>query len=558
MGRKPGKENFMIQKNNFSKRIKALIGVVLVFVMVVAMSCMTFAIDENYVYYETWDEYKEANGIQNDSELDWQHKAEIICDVLDYAVKCFEEGDLDTAYKAVNNGGYYGYYEITGFERTMNGVSGARVSEVELQFKTTRKAASTDKGKTVDDIDEFKAEVETLKGMLREDALSLDGGVKDADIYGDDASGSTSTDSSSTDSSSSTSATALIFTASFSIILREGFEAILIVGAIIAYLQVSAGDDKKEKRKKAMPVYIGSLVGIVASFGLAWLLNAIKLANTASQEIIEGVTALLAVCVLYYVSNWMLSKSETDAWVGYIKKKTTSSSGKGSMFALAFTAFLAVFREGAEVVLFYQPYLSTEYADYQGSLWAGFIIGAICLVIVYLIIHFLSVKLPIKPFFTATSILMFIMSISFLGAGIKELIEGDVIDMTSPTWLQWIPSNDVMEVLGIYPVLETLIPQLILLIVTIVIFVIQTKKNRKIHAEAEARRAAERAVKEAEEKKAREEALTAYIKNVVNSVLTEKGLTGETAGEAAEEAANLITDAAGDVITNAGDVALNS
>ena len=550
----------MLQKRSISNRIKAVLGLVLVAVLVIAMNCMTFAIDENYVYYETWDEYKEANGIASDSELDWQHKAEIICDVLDYAVQCFENGDLDMAYRAVNNGGYYGYYEITGFERTMNGVSGARVSEVELQFKTTRKAASTDKGKTVDDIDEFKAEVETLKGMLREDALSLDGGVKDADIYGDDASGAAATDSSSDSSStsSSTSATALIFTASFSIILREGFEAILIVGAIIAYLQVSAGDDKKEKRKKAMPVYIGSLVGIVASFGLAWLLNAIKLANTASQEIIEGVTALLAVCVLYYVSNWMLSKSETDAWVGYIKKKTTSSSGKGSMFALAFTAFLAVFREGAEVVLFYQPYLSTEYADYQGSLWAGFIIGAICLVIVYLIIHFLSVKLPIKPFFTATSILMFIMSISFLGAGIKELIEGDVIDMTSPTWLQWIPSNDVMEVLGIYPVLETLIPQLILLIVTVVIFVIQTKKNRRIHAEAEARRAAERAAKEAEEKKAREEALTAYIANVVNSILAEKGLAPADAEDAAQQAANLITDQAGDVISNAGDVALGS
>ena len=539
----------MDTKKNLSKRIKAIVVAALAIMLVFAMNCQVFAIDDSYVYYQTWDEYKEANGIASDSELDWQHKAEIICDVLDYAIACFEDGDLDSAYSAVNDGGYYGYYETTGFERTMNGVSGARVSEVELQFKTARKAASTSKGKTVDDIDEFRTEVEKLQGMLREDALSLDGGFKDADIYVDNSSsGSESSDS----SDSGSGAGGIIFAASFSIILREGFEAILIVGAIIAYLQVQAGADKKAKHKKAMPVYIGSLVGIAASFALAWLLNAIKLANTASQEVIEGVTALLAVCVLYYVSNWMLSKSESDAWVGYIKKKSSS----GSIFALAFTAFLAVFREGAEVVLFYQPYLSDEYADYQGNLWSGFVIGCICLVIVYLIIHLLSVKLPIKPFFTATSVLMFIMSISFLGAGIKELIEGDLIDMTSPAWLQWIPSNDVMEVLGIYPVLETLIPQLILLIITIVIFVIVTKKNRRIHAEAEAKRAAEKAIKDAEEKKAREEALTAYITDVVNKVLADKKLIA--AADVAAEAGNIITEQVGDVIANAGDVAIQA
>ena len=497
---------------DFYKRLRAVIAVAAIFLVMIGTKCITFAADD-YVFYQTWADYKEANGIASDTEMNWQQKAEVICDVLDYAVTCFERGDLykepknDNAYDVVNSGGYYGYYETTGFERNMNGLSGARVSQVELQFKTCRQIA-----KKEGSLDEFKTEIENLKSMLREDAITLDGGTAD----------SSATDT--TDSSTGKSGSAIIWTACFSIILREGFEAIIIVGAIIAYLQVSAGEDKKAKRKKAMPVYIGALVGIVASFLLAWLLNAVKLANTASQEVIEGVTALLAVCVLYYVSNWMLSKSETDAWVGFIKKKTQTSSGKGSMFALAFTAFLAVFREGAEVVLFYQPYTSSEYAEYQGSVWSGFIIGCCCLVIVYLIIHLLSVKIPIKPFFTATSILMFIMSISFLGAGIKELIEGDVIGMTSPAWLSWIPSNDVMEVLGIYPCLETLIPQLILLIISVIIFVVVTKKNRKIHAEAEARRAEERAIREAEEKKAKEEELTEFITNVVDKILIEKGL----------------------------------
>jgi high-affinity iron transporter len=217
----------------------------------------------------------------------------------------------------------------------------------------------------------------------------------------------------------------------------------------------------------------------------------LKLANTASQEAIEGITALLAVCVLYYVSNWMLSKSESDAWNTYIKDKTRKASEGGSYFALAFTAFLAVFREGAEVVLFYQPYIGT---DNTSSAIAGFVFGAIALVFVYLLINLLSLRIPLRPFFTGTSILMFLMSISFLGAGIKELMEGDVItSITSPSWLQWIPYTDVLDVLGIYPILETLIPQLILLVITIIIFVVTTRKNNKIHAEAEARRAVERA-----------------------------------------------------------------
>ena len=143
---------------------------------------------------------------------------------------------------------------------------------------------------------------------------------------------------------------------------------------------------------------------------------------------------------------------------------------------------------------------------------------------VYLAIHFLSIRIPIKPFFTATSVLMFIMSISFLGAGIKELIEGEVIGMTSPEWLQWIPSNDFMEVLGIYPCLETLVPQLILLIITVIIFVRTTKKNQEIHAKAEAERAAALVIEEAEKAKAEDEKLRGIIREVINEALVENKL----------------------------------
>ncbi len=217
-------------------------------------------------------------------------------------------------------------------------------------------------------------------------------------------------------------------------------------------------------------MYIGAVCGVIASFIaaaiLAWAKQAFVGAGLA-QEVIEGVTALIAVCVLFYVSNWMISKAEAASWSRYIDGKVQRSVEQGSAFALAFTAFLSVFREGAEVVLFYQPMLSE---GNPGMVWAGFGVGCVLLVFVYLAITKLSIKLPIKVFFTATSILMAVMCVSFLGSGIKELAEGNVFDLTLN--VPGIPENDVIQIFGIYPWLETLLPQLILAIVLLVTFMI--------------------------------------------------------------------------------------
>ncbi|WP_024295812.1 FTR1 family iron permease [Lacrimispora indolis] len=474
-------------------RINRLIAMLIMVCCLLTYMTQTVHAEESY--YATWAEYQESG----QPASTWNDVVDAMEAVFETGKEYYAAGDAKAAYDCINHG-YYGYYETTGFERIAMGyISGSRKTEMELQFSACKAIAK--KGGSIDD---FNEEVDLLASMLREDANVLDGTAS-----GDDSSGSSSS------SSGGTSAAVATFTACFSIILREGFEAILIVGAIIAYLVKSAGDDRKRRRKLVTPVYIGSAVGIVGSFVLAWLLNQLKLANSASQEVIEGVTALTAVCVLFYVSNWMLSKSETDAWTSYVKTKTEKSTARGSSFALTFTAFLAVFREGAEVVLFYQPMLANSNT---GSVWAGFIIGCICLVFVYLAIHFLSIQIPIKPFFTATGVLMSLMSISFLGAGIKELIEGDVITMMSPEWLAWIPTNDVLDVLGIYPTVQTLLPQLILLAIAVTLFIIQTRKNRAIHIEAEKNRAQERLVLEAEEKKAKHEALKKEVMEILDEL----------------------------------------
>jgi len=449
-----------------------LIMVVLLLIpAVVTLFTPKTAVNLSSDYYLTWDEYLAGNGI---TEWNWNDAADAIEATAIHAADLYEQGDTGTAYEYAK-ATYWGYYETTGFERNTMSYIQNRVSSVELQFTALRKAVKKDLG-----VEAVRAEAEKLSAMLHEDALILspEGPIAKTSSSGTSVGTSTTT--------ASGASSVAVFLGSFGIILREGLEAILVVGAIVAYL-IKSGN-----RRGVVPVYIGAALAVVCSFALAALLAWLKAINpetAMSQEIIEGFAALIAVAVLFYVSNWMVSKSESAAWSGYIEGKVAGSAERGSMFALGFTAWLAVFREGAEVILFYQPMLSEGHPD---MVWLGFGVGCAALVVVFLLIRLLSIRLPVKPFFLGTSILMAIMTICFLGSGIKELMEGGVFDdfafmLTSPAWLQaLIPYNDVMDVLGLYPLLGTLVPQLILLVITVITFVIQIRRNNAIRAASQA------------------------------------------------------------------------
>jgi high-affinity iron transporter len=357
------------------------------------------------------------------------------------------EAELDAAYELYASGdvqggkdqvavAYYGYYEKLGFEKTvMAYISGDRAAKVEYQFSFAKKAMTAGESESA-----VRASLDELVSFLREDAGELDG---------------------------ETESPTGVFLGSLVIITREGFEAIIIVGAIIAYLIKSGNADK------ARAIYIGSLVALAASVALAYILNTLSGLSGANQEIIEGVTMLIAVGVLFWVSNWMVSKSDAAAWKGYIEGAVQSSISRGSVFSLAFAAFLAVFREGAETILFYQALLAGTDTNVN-MIWIGFGVGCAILVVVYLLIRFMSIRIPLKPFFLGTSILLFIMSISFIGAGIKELQEGNVVGVTP------VGGIGSVDILGIYPTLETLLPQVILLAITIVLMVTQLRKQKKM------------------------------------------------------------------------------
>ena len=235
------------------------------------------------------------------------------------------------------------------------------------------------------------------------------------------------------------------------IILREGFEAILIISALTAYL-IKTGNDNKIK-----VVYQGAGFALLASIFTAFLIQSIFAQNPAGQEIMEGATMLLAAIVLFYVSYWLTSKAEAAKWMAFIQEKVKVSLSQGSLFALGFTAFLAVYREGAETVLFYQALLASGEGLDTGLIWLGFLLGSGTLAGVFFIFKLGSVRIPIRLFFTLTSIFLYYLAFSFTGQGIIEFQVGGLI---SATPVAFIPQIDFLR---IYPTVESLTCQGILL-----------------------------------------------------------------------------------------------
>ena len=397
---------------------------------------------------------------ENDGPMyrSWTEAAKSIMDLISTAATAYKTRDFEAALDNVNTA-YLSVYEASGFDRkiyTTLSIEDRMAMENAFAALRTISQESLNSGKL--EKTQWKNALNRFTSILNSTARRIDE-LEPPDLGSDgDAEG---------DSASTKSPGWVQFTTALGILLREGLEAILVIAAIIAYLK------KSGRQMSLRPVYYGALAGIAASAVAAVALYFIKKAAVEggmAQELIEGITALIAVCVLFYVSNWMISKSEAAAWTGYIDCKVESGVERRSSLTLAFTAFLAVFREGAEVVLFYQPLITDEDATHVDMVVWGFLAACAILVVVYFVITKLSVKLPIKVFFTATSVLMAIMCVAFLGSGIKELAEGGAFEVVLK--LDWIPENEVLQALGVYPYLETLGPQLILTVILIVTFLI--------------------------------------------------------------------------------------
>ncbi|MDR1360621.1 MAG: FTR1 family iron permease [Deltaproteobacteria bacterium] len=357
--------------------------------------------------------------------------------LLNRSYEAYFRKEVDKAKDLVNDA-YFGYYEKEGVERTvMAYISGKRASIVEYQFAAVKNLMTGERPNS-----EVRASLDSLIRMLHEDADLLDGrqeGFLES------------------------------FAASLLIILREGVEAILVIAAMAAYL-IRSGNQAMVRT-----VYGSAAAAVLASVAAAFAMQKIFSVSGASQEILEGASMLLATVVLFLVSNWMFAKAEAEAWKEYIARQVRSAVESGSAFALGAAAFLAVFREGAETILFYQGMLAGREGD-ASPIWLGFGTGCVALAAIFALVRYGSLKIPLRPFFLGTSVLMYIMAVAFAGGGIKELQEGDVIGVTPVDFVQTI------DILGVYPTLETLLPQAVLVALALASVIYYRNRARRAYS----------------------------------------------------------------------------
>ena len=422
----------------------------------------------------------------------WKGVAADMALEFDSAREDIEADRYRDAYKHVNDA-YFGYYEVQGFEKNvMVAISSARVSHIEALFASIKHALLGNQEIAKDALLDM---LESLRVKVYKDAMVLDGDIDAGEpdslgeaVYGDKgrpAAGGGAVAAASVDAAAETAETPapvasapkapvnrdwLTFLTAFGLLVREGLEAILVIVAIVAYL-IKTGNTRMVRS-----VYVGSVAAIGASVLLAWALESLMGDSSGvARELLEGWTMFLAVAVLFYVSNWMLSKADTEAWTHYINEKVQQSIDRKSQMTLVFAAFIAVLREGAELILFYKASFSGGMNSTPHIVY-GILAGTVVLVAVYVAFRYFSVKLPLKPFFLFTSILLFILCVSFMGKGVVELTEADVIvgRTTIPAM-----NGFSIESLSIYDRAETLIPQVMLVIAAVWVILSHTLGGKK-------------------------------------------------------------------------------
>ena len=262
-----------------------------------------------------------------------------------------------------------------------------------------------------------------------------------------------------------TSSGANLFAQSFVLLVREGFEAILIVAALMAFLA------KAGARERRRHVARGAAAAVAASIVTAIVVQLLFEITPGQREALEGATMLLATAVLFYVSYWLLSKIEVAKWNAFVRGRMEEALSTGSGWALASVAFLAVYREGFETILFYKALLTSAQSAGAGTgaasggavaVAAGIAAGAVVLVVVYFAITRFGVKVPLKPFFAVTSAMLYYMAFVFAGKGIADLQEAGLVRVSVVAWAPRIPF------LGIYPTVQSLALQLVLVIMLLV------------------------------------------------------------------------------------------
>lgn len=259
------------------------------------------------------------------------------------------------------------------------------------------------------------------------------------------------------------------FVASLGTIVREGLEVILVL-TMLTTLITKAG----RPRGASAALWWGVAAAVVASGLTAIGLNQlVSSARGQARELIEGVVMLVASGVLFYVSYWLISQSETQRWLSFLKDKAREGAAGRGFLTLGLVAFLAVFREGAETVLMYQALLVNQTASGLLGVAAGVLVGIVILAIMAAILRWTSLKLPLGLFFKATGVLLFVLAVVFAGNGVLELQVAGVLRSNPLDWL-----GGGLPLLGLHPTVQGLSVQGLMIVGAVLAFLVLNRRPR--------------------------------------------------------------------------------
>ncbi|MDQ3987379.1 MAG: FTR1 family protein [Actinomycetota bacterium] len=361
--------------------------------------------------------------------------------LLDRALALYEEGRSEDAYVAARNS-YLDHFEYV--EIPLRIRDEGLTLEVEEDFAALRNLIEA--GAPLGEVEDITAEVR--RGLDDVERTLAEPGV---------------------------AAPLLAFGYAFTILFREGLEAVLVVAAILGYLEASRNT---QYRAPVLRGVAGAGIATAITFVLATAV--IRLAPL-QREILEAVTAALAVVVLFYVSFWLITRLEHRRWMEFVKTKVWNAATTGSTLALVGVGFTAVYREGFETVLFYQALISFA-QGLIGYVISGTVVAAVVLAGIGWVIFKAGRRIPVKPFLTTAVTLVMLLSIALAGNAVRGFQVAAVLPVT---FLEGLPDLPIFlsQLTGWYPTRETILVQALLASIYVIgaawTFLVMPRRERR-------------------------------------------------------------------------------
>src|ERR1700712_2400620 len=232
------------------------------------------------------------------------------------------------------------------------------------------------------------------------------------------------------------------FVQAFTILFRECLEALLVIAALAAFLRRAGAPER------ITPLYAGAAAAALASLGMAWVFETYFDGN--HNDLVEAAVMLLAAALMFYMSGWLFLRQDPKAWQADLNRMAERALGAGTVLSLAGIAFLAVFREGAETVLFLHALPKTA-NGFDSSFLGGLGVAAIALAAVFVAMQWLALRLPLRPMFLITSAFLFVVGLRLVGQALQEFQEQTIVPVHNdgvPGFVTDLVFNGSWEALG--------------------------------------------------------------------------------------------------------------